>query len=109
MKNQPSWTNWILVLGVISLAIVPLVVAKGAEFSGADGQAEAAINEIHPDYETWFNPIFEPASGEIESLLFATQAGIGAGIIGYVIGWYRGRKETGTDATPSPVKNKNPH
>lgn len=94
MKRQPAWINWALVFGVIFLAIFPLVVAREAEFSGADGQAEAAINDIQPNYESWFNPIVEPASGEIESLLFATQAGIGAGVIGYVFGWYRGRQRS---------------
>ena len=34
----------------------------------------------------WFSSFFEPASGEIESLLFASQAALGAGIVGYYIG-----------------------
>ena len=60
--------------------------AKDAEFAGADGLADEAISEINPDYEPWFSPIFEPKSGEIESLLFALQAAIGAGIIGFITG-----------------------
>ena len=51
-----------------------------------DGEAEAAISEINPDYKPWFSSFFEPASGEIESLLFASQAALGAGIVGYYIG-----------------------
>ena len=31
-------------------------------------------------------PIIEPASGEIASLLFALQAALGAGVIGYYLG-----------------------
>jgi cobalt/nickel transport protein len=82
--------NWLIVLTVVALAILPLIFVQG-EYGGADGEAEEAITEIQPDYEPWFGGIYEPPSGEIESLLFVSQAAIGAGIIGYVIGLYRGR------------------
>lgn len=84
--------NWLLAIGVVSLAVLPLVFVKG-EFGGSDDRAEQAIGEIHPDYHRWFKPLFEPASPEVESLLFASQAALGAGVIGYVIGLYRGRQE----------------
>jgi cobalt/nickel transport protein len=44
------------------------------------------ISEINPDYKPWFASIIEPASGEIASMLFALQAAIGAGFIGYYLG-----------------------
>ena len=78
--------NLILVLLVVLIAAVPLWLCRDAEFGGADGLAEELIVETHPDYEPWFSPIFEPASGEIESLLFALQAALGAGVIGFVLG-----------------------
>lgn len=92
--NKPSLArqNWYLAIAVIVLAVTPLIFVRG-EYGGADGQAEEAIAEIHPTYEPWFQPIFEPASGEIESLLFSSQAAIGAGVIGYAIGLYRGRNQ----------------
>lgn len=86
-------SNWLLILAVIALAVVPLFIAQGAEFGGADGEAEAAITEIYPDYTPWFEPIFEPASGEIESLLFALQAVIGAGFITYFFGYKHGLRK----------------
>ncbi len=92
-KQKTGFSNWLLIVAVVVLAAFPLVVKKGAEFSGADGQAEKAITEIQPDYKPWFNSLIELPSGEIESLLFATQAAIGAGVIGYVIGLYKGRSE----------------
>jgi cobalt/nickel transport protein len=58
-------------------------------FGGADGAAEKAIAET--GYQPWFNSIWEPPSGEIESLLFALQAAIGAIVIGYVLGYYHGQ------------------
>jgi cobalt/nickel transport protein len=58
----------------------------GEIFGGADEQAQQAIGQIAPGYQPWFAPLIEPASGEIASLLFALQAAIGAGIIGYWLG-----------------------
>ncbi|MEX3745856.1 energy-coupling factor ABC transporter substrate-binding protein [Lysinibacillus xylanilyticus] len=87
--------NLLLLAIVVFLAIIPLFIQKGAEFEGADGQAEAAIGEINVDYEPWFESIWEPPSGEIESLLFALQAAIGAGFIGYFIGFMRGKHKEG--------------
>ena len=91
--SRKSWNNWLLVLGVVVLAIAPLILIRGAEFGGADGKAESAIQEENPNYKPWATPIFKPAGKEIESLLFTVQAGLGAGIMGYVIGLYRGRQE----------------
>lgn len=86
-------TNWLLILAVIVLAVLPLFLAQDAEFGGADGEAETAITEIQPDYTPWFQPIFEPPSGEIESLLFALQAAIGAGFIAYFFGYKQGLRK----------------
>ena len=83
--------NLLLLLGVVILAILPIFMLPDAEFGGADGEAEEAITEIATDYEPWFNAIWEPPSGEIESLLFVLQGVIGALIIGYFIGYMRGK------------------
>ena len=91
-KSSLVQQNWLLAIAVIALAVIPLIFVKG-EYGGADGQAEEAIAEIQPTYEPWFQPFFEPASGEIESLLFSSQAAIGAGVIGYAIGLYKGRNQ----------------
>ena len=83
--------NTLLILATIIICLVPLLVLNNSAFEGADGLAEEAITEVNPDYEVWFEPIIKPASGEIESLLFALQAAIGAGVIGYIIGNMVGR------------------
>ena len=64
--------NIILLTLVVILMIVPFLIPsnKEAEFGGADGMAEEAITEIQPDYEPWFQSFYEPASGEVASLLF---------------------------------------
>ncbi|QYZ78800.1 energy-coupling factor ABC transporter substrate-binding protein [Methanofollis formosanus] len=64
------------------------------EWGGTDGQAGDIINEMTgTEYEPWADPIYEPASGEIESLFFCLQAAIGALVIGFFFGYYyRGRR-----------------
>lgn len=93
MKNKRVMSNVILILLVVFITIIPFFVAKNGEFGGSDDQAEEAITQIDENYEPWFSPIFEPASGEIESLLFALQAAIGAGIIGFGLGYLKGKKK----------------
>lgn len=93
MKNKRTLTNVILILLVVFITIIPFFVARNGEFGGSDDQAEEAITQIDENYEPWFSPLFEPASGEIESLLFALQAAIGAGVIGYGIGYLKGKKK----------------
>jgi len=86
-------TNLILTSLVILLAIIPFFVTKDADFAGADEKAEAAIIDINPKYEPWFSSIWEPPSGEVESLIFSLQAAIGAGIIGYGLGYMKGKSK----------------
>lgn len=79
---------------IISLLIIfPLILKEGAEFEGSDGEGEQAIIELSPDYQPWIEPLWEPPSGEIESLLFSLQAAIGTGIITYCFGYMKGKKE----------------
>ena len=46
--------NYCCILIVVILAILPLFIQKGAEFGGADGEAEEAIGEINSSYKPWF-------------------------------------------------------
>ena len=88
----------IMILGVILLTAAPLIMyaGKGEEqgyFGGADDSAGEAIEKLDPNYKPWFSPVWEPPSGEIESLLFALQAAIGAIIIGYFVGYNKAKIE----------------
>jgi cobalt/nickel transport protein len=89
--------NTLLLLAVAALAVLPLVLGlgdhKAEPFAGADGEAEAAITELEPDYEPWFSPLYEPPSGEVESALFSLQAALGAGVLAYYFGLRRGRRQ----------------
>ena len=87
------WQKNLILIGlVILLAAFPLWYCRGVEFGGADGMAGELIEETNPDYEPWFQPIFEPASGEVESLLFALQAAIGSGVVCFVLGRVTAKK-----------------
>lgn len=93
MKGELIFTA-IVVLFVASF-FYTMATNPDSEFGGADGAAEDVIAEIDPSYEPWIGNLgFEPPSGEIESLLFALQAAIGAIIIGYFFGYYRGKGQS---------------
>ena len=83
-----------MLIAVFVIAALPLIIYNGqgedqGYFSGADSQASVIIEQT--GYKPWFSSIWEPPSGEIESLLFAVQAAIGAIIVGYFIGYYTGQ------------------
>ncbi len=78
--------NLVLILIACVIIAMPLLLNPKAEYGGADGEAEGIINELNPEYKPWFSSIYEPPSGEIESLLFSLQAALGAGVIGYYLG-----------------------
>jgi|NGEPerStandDraft_9_1074522.scaffolds.fasta_scaffold182399_1 cobalt/nickel transport protein len=84
----------IILIAVIGLltAFLPRMIGITPGWSGSDSAAVSKIGEIN-DYKPWFSPLWTPPSSEIETLLFSLQAAIGAGIIGYIIGLYAGRKE----------------
>lgn len=84
--------NYILIACVLTLTAFPLLFRSGAEFSGADDQAEQVITQVKPDYNPWFSSVWTPPSGEVENFLFALQAAIGAGFTGYYFGFMKGRK-----------------
>ena len=114
--------TWLVWLAIVLLTVLPLWLisappaAPGGEataiFAGADDRAQRAIGDISPGYKPWFSPVFEPASDEIASLLFALQAAIGAGVIGFWLGMSvareRARREVGAsapgaNAAPAPA------
>jgi cobalt/nickel transport protein len=92
-----------LIVAAIIIVFVAIFLVQNAQiqanlgegeeaWGGADGNAAEMIEST--GYEPWTTPLWEPPSGEIESLLFALQAAIGAVIIGYTFGYWRGSKRS---------------
>jgi cobalt/nickel transport protein len=89
--------NLILLLLAVILIVFPLIHLRSANFEGADAQAEAAIAQVAPEYRPWATSLWEPPSGEIETLLFCLQAAAGAGLIGYYLGYLKGSRRRLSD------------
>jgi cobalt/nickel transport protein len=97
-----------LVLGLIALALafilMPLFLLRGAEFAGSDGAGSEMVEEVASGYEPWFTPVLETLiggelPGEMESLFFCIQTGIGVGVLAYGFGYLVARKRfAGEDA-----------
>ena len=88
----------VLLILVAAIVVIPLFVRKDAEFGGSDDAGSQKIEEIQGEYEPWFTPVFETAlngeiPGEVESLLFCVQTGIGVGIIAFLMGRFVERKK----------------
>ena len=89
----------VLIIAIILIALVPLFALKGAEFGGSDDAGCQMVNDITgEEYEPWFTPVLEQAlngelPGEVESLFFCVQTGIGVGIVAFVMGRLVERKK----------------
>lgn len=90
----------ILLVAAMIIAAVPLFILKDAEFGGSDDAGSVMIEEISGQHDTWFAPVAESLlgreiPGEIESLLFCVQTGIGTGIAAFFLGRMYERKKLG--------------
>jgi len=92
----------LLLLAVVALFALPLVIDSGSDFAGSDSQATELIEESDPGYQPWFSSVFSPGSAEVESGLFALQAALGGGVLGYALGRLRGRRLAEKPAAPPP-------
>lgn len=81
--------NAVLLAAAALIVAAPMLLGLPGEYGGSDAQAQAAIEES--GYQPWFEPLWSPPSGEIESMIFALQAAAGAGLLGFLLGRARRR------------------
>lgn len=99
MEKKDKKLVSILLIAAVLIAIVPFFALKGAEFGGSDDAGSVMVEEIKGEsYEPWATPILEQylggeIPGEIESLMFCIQTGIGVGIIAFFAGRLYERKK----------------
>lgn len=92
-EKKKKLNNWLLIGLFAVIIIFPLAFNQNAEYGGADGAAMDAIAASNADYVPWFESLWSPPSSEIETLIFALQASLGAGFIAYYFGLMKGRKQ----------------
>ncbi len=90
----------VIVLLLVAMLIIafPLLTVKNAEFGGSDDAGSVMVEELVGEYEPWFTPVLETyiggeLPGELESLLFCVQTGIGVGVIAFFMGRLVERKK----------------
>ncbi len=98
MKKNRTLVLTAIVLALL-IALVPLFALKGAEFGGSDDAGSDMVAQITgAEYEPWFTPVLEQMiggelPGEVESLFFCVQTGIGVGIVAFGFGYLVARKK----------------
>ena len=99
-KHMTKNTKTVIILLILAvvIAVVPLVLNRDAGFGGSDDAGSAMIEEIRGEYTPWFTPVLENAlgrelPGEVESLIFCVQTGIGVGIIAFFMGRFVERRK----------------
>lgn len=86
------------ILLIFLIALVPLFALKDAKFGGSDDAGSQVVEEVDSSYEPWSTPILErliggELPGEVESLFFCIQTGIGVGIIAFIMGRFVERRK----------------
>jgi len=102
--NANKTTVIILIILTVVIILAPIFILPGAEFEGSDGQGTDMILDVTNDgYEAWFDPILEviiggELPGEMETLFFCIQTGIGVGVLTFCFGYLAARKKYDKEA-----------
>lgn len=96
-KNQKIAAASLLAVAVI--ALFPLFALRGADFGGSDDAGSRMAETIRGEgCEPWFTPVLERLTGgelpgEVETLFFCLQTGLGVGVLSFGFGYLAARKK----------------
>ena len=90
----------LILIAVVLIAFIPLFALRNAEFGGSDDAGSTVVEEVDSSFEPIAAPLIETIlggelPGEVESLLFCVQTGIGVGIIAFFLGRFVERRKMG--------------
>ena len=89
-SRRDVWIGLALVVSIVGVYLGSLALAPtGAEFLGSDAAAGELTGGV-----PWLEPLFRPGSPELESGLFALQAGLGGILLGFVLGRLTARRRS---------------
>lgn len=85
LTSKNRWVTPLALLAVVVILVVSLLVGSHyGSFQGTDDAATAAAAQNGS--RSWFHPIFAPRSTEVQMGLFALQAALGGGVLGFALG-----------------------
>lgn len=89
-SRRDVWIGVALCVALVTVYLGSLAMAPaGAEFVGSDAAAGDLTGGV-----PWLEPLFAPESAELESGLFALQAGLGGILLGFVLGRLTARRRS---------------
>jgi len=89
-SRRDIWIGLALVVAIVGVYLGSLALAPtGAGFLGSDAAAGELTGGV-----PWLEPLFRPGSPELESGLFALQAGLGGILLGFVLGRLTARRRS---------------
>ncbi|MGL4174408.1 MAG: energy-coupling factor ABC transporter substrate-binding protein [Actinomycetota bacterium] len=99
MRNRALVMVILTALTVVTCTVAYLVGFSRGDFGGTDTAATTVITSENPHYRPWFSPLWSNPGGSVESGLFALQAALGAGVVGFVLGSFRERRRAQKETT----------
>ncbi len=68
-----------------TVALALAISGATASLTGTDNRAVKLANDLKPGYQPWAQPMGWVPSSDAERWLFAMQAGLGGGLIGFAV------------------------
>ena len=103
MRELRPWAVAVLLACLVGVLVGSFLLAPpgaGGAFTGSDAVATALLTDA--GVRPWFAPLFTPGSTELEAGLFALQAALGGGVLGYALGRLHGRVRPRPERRPAP-------